>query len=43
MACEIASITHIPGIFAGNCSDTDAGTGVTVIVCPKGEIGRAHV
>ena len=43
MACEIASITHIPGIFAGNCSDTDAGTGVTVIVCPKGATGGVDV
>lgn len=43
MAREIASITQIPGIFAGNCSETDAGTGVTVIVCPKGATGGVDV
>ncbi len=43
MAQEITSITQIPGIYAGHCTDAAAGTGVTVIVCPTGASGGVDV
>lgn len=40
----ISSITQIPGIFAGHCTEPDnAGTGCTVIVCPEGATGGVDV
>lgn len=43
MTQEITSITQIPGIYAGHCTDEAAGTGVTVIVCPAGATGGVDV
>ena len=39
----IESITQIPGIFAAHATNTEAGTGCTVIVCPKGATGGVDV
>ena len=40
----IESITQIPGIFAGHCTESgEAGTGCTVIVCPTGATGGVDV
>ncbi len=43
MAHAIESITQIPGIYAGNSTDSAAGTGCTVIVCPAGATGGVDV
>ncbi len=40
---KIASITQIPGIFAGHATNAQAGTGCTVIVCPAGATGAVDV
>ena len=40
---EISSITQIPGIVAGHATNTEAGTGCTVIVCPTGATGAVDV
>ena len=39
----IESITQIPGIFAAHATNVAAGTGCTVIVCPKGATGGVDV
>ena len=39
----IESITQIPGIFAAHATNAAAGTGCTVIVCPKGATGGVDV
>ncbi len=38
-----SSITQIPGIHAGHATNSDAATGCTVIVCPKGATGGVDV
>jgi L-aminopeptidase/D-esterase-like protein len=40
---HIESITQIPGIFAAHATNAKAGTGCTVIVCPKGATGAVDV
>ena len=40
---SIESITQIPGIFAAHATNAEAGTGCTVIVCPKGATGGVDV
>ncbi len=40
---RIESITQIPGIFAAHATNTEAGTGCTVIICPKGATGGVDV
>lgn len=40
---EVRSITQIPGIHAGHATNTGAGTGCTVIVCPAGATGAVDV
>lgn len=40
---NIESITQIPGIFAAHVTNAAAGTGCTVIVCPKGATGGVDV
>ena len=40
---SIESITQIPGIFAAHATNTEAGTGCTVIICPKGATGGVDV
>lgn len=40
---SIESITQIPGIFAAHTTNAKAGTGCTVIVCPKGATGGVDV
>ncbi|MGN0055114.1 MAG: P1 family peptidase [Atopobiaceae bacterium] len=39
----IRSITQIPGICAAHSTNAEAGTGCTVIVCPKGATGAVDV
>ena len=39
----IESVTQIPGILVGQVTDETAGTGCTVIVCPKGATGGVDV
>ena len=36
-------IRDIPGIYVGHATNTQAGTGCTVIVCPKGAVGGVDV
>lgn len=36
-------ITDMPGVFVGNATLTEGGTGCTVIVCPKGATGGVDV
>lgn len=38
-----ASVTSIPGVFAGNATLAGGGTGCTVIVCPRGAVGGVDV
>ncbi len=40
---KIQSITQIPGIVAGHATNSEAGTGCTVIVCPAGATGGVDV
>ena len=40
---NIKSITQIPGIFAAHATNTEAGTGCTVIICPEGATGGVDV
>ena len=40
---SITSITQIPGICAAHATNEAAGTGCTVIVCPKGATGAVDV
>ena len=40
---SIESITQISGIFAAHATNAEAGTGCTVIVCPKGATGGVDV
>ncbi|MBQ6395569.1 MAG: P1 family peptidase, partial [Atopobiaceae bacterium] len=40
---RIESITQIPGIFAAHSTKEEAGTGCTVIICPKGATGAVDV
>ncbi len=40
---EISSITQMPGILAGHATNTEAGTGCTVIICPAGATGAVDV
>ncbi|MDO4404360.1 MAG: P1 family peptidase [Atopobiaceae bacterium] len=40
---EYASITQIPGIYAGHATNDEAATGCTVIICPKGATGGVDV
>ncbi|WP_130812204.1 P1 family peptidase [Olsenella sp. Marseille-P4559] len=40
---HIESITQIPGIFTAHATNAKAGTGCTVIVCPKGATGAVDV
>lgn len=40
---SIADIRQIPGIYVGHSTNEQAGTGCTVIVCPKGAIGAVDV
>ncbi|MCI6845229.1 MAG: P1 family peptidase [Coriobacteriaceae bacterium] len=40
---RIESITQIPGSFAAHATNTEAGTGCTVIICPKGATGGVDV
>ncbi|MGN0286843.1 MAG: P1 family peptidase [Atopobiaceae bacterium] len=42
-AAAISSITQIPGICAAHSTNAEAGTGCTVIVCPKGATGAVDV
>lgn len=42
-AATIRSITQIPGIYAAHSTNAQAGTGCTVIVCPKGATGGVDV
>ncbi|MBP3883694.1 MAG: P1 family peptidase [Olsenella sp.] len=37
------NITEIPGIFAASATNEEAGTGCTVIICPKGATGGVDV
>ncbi len=37
------SITQIPGILAAHATNAEAGTGCTVILCPKGGVGGVDV
>ena len=43
MAKVLDDITCVPGIFAANVQNEEAGTGCTVIVCPKGAVGGVDV
>lgn len=40
---ERLSVTQIPGIFAAHATHAEAGTGCTVIVCPRGATGAVDV
>lgn len=40
---ELTDINQIPGIFRANAQDASAGTGCTVIICPKGATGAVDV
>ena len=40
---EITNIAEIPGIYAASATSEDAGTGCTVIICPKGAVGGVDV
>ena len=40
---NIESITQIPGVYAAHATNAAAGTGCTVIVCPKGATGGVDV
>ena len=40
---SIESITQIPGIYAAHATNAEAGTGCTVIICPKGATGGVDV
>lgn len=40
---ELASITQIPGIYAGHATNVEAATGCTVIVAPAGATGAVDV
>ena len=40
---QVTSITQIPGIFAAHVTNSRAGTGCTVIVCPEGATGGVDV
>lgn len=40
---ESMSITQIEGFFAGHATDSEAGTGCTVIICPEGATGAVDV
>ena len=37
------TITSVPGIEAGHCTDLDNATGCTVVLCPKGAVGGVDV
>ena len=40
---RIVSITQIPGVFAAHATNSEGGTGCTVIICPKGATGGVDV
>lgn len=40
---KIASVTQIPGIYAGHATNAEGGTGCTVIICPEGATGAVDV
>lgn len=37
------SLTRVPGIKVGHCTDLDAATGCTVVLCPPGTVGAVDV
>lgn len=39
----VSSITQIPGVYAAHSTNTEAGTGCTVIICPDGATGAVDV
>lgn len=43
MANRPTSITQIEGVFAAHVTNTEAGTGCTVIICPDGAVGAVDV
>jgi len=43
MVQRLTDITQVPGIYAANAQDAQAGTGCTVIVCPQGATGGVDV
>ncbi|MBP3894416.1 MAG: P1 family peptidase [Atopobiaceae bacterium] len=40
---KYTSVTQIPGIYVGHATNSEAGTGCTVIVCPEGATGGVDV